>query len=68
MKNLDNLLEVKSDSLVDRVVSLIQAYAAIQNRKVTKSELEDLLKKDAYANLSEKDISTIIAKADIMDE
>ena len=59
---------MKSDSLVDRVISLIQAYAAIQNRKVTKSELEDLLRKDAYADLSEEDVSTIIAKADIMDE
>ena len=68
MKNLEQLHEIKSDSLVDRVVSLIQAYAAIQNRKVTKSELEDLLRKDAYADLSEEDVSTIIAKADIMDE
>ena len=68
MKNLEQLHEIKSDSLVDRVVSLIQAYAAIQNRKVTKSELEDLLRKDAYADLLEEDVSTIIAKADIMDE
>ena len=68
MKNLEQLHGIKSDSLVDRVVSLIQAYAAIQNRKVTKSELEDLLKKDAYADLLEEDVSTIIAKADIMDE
>lgn len=68
MKNLDNLLEVKSDSLVDRVISLIQAYAAIQGRKVTKSELEDLLRKDAYADLSKEDVSTIIAKTDIVDE
>lgn len=68
MKNLEQLHEIKSDSLVDRVVSLIQAYAAIQNRKVTKSELEDLLKKDAYANLSKEDVSTIMAKADIIED
>jgi hypothetical protein len=68
MKNLEQLHVVKGDSLVDRVISLIQAYATIQNRKVTKSELEDLLKKDAYANLSEEDISTIMAKADIIEE
>lgn len=68
MKNLEQLHEVKSDFLIDRVVSLIQAYAAIQNRKVTKSELEDLLRKDAYAGLSKEDVSTIMARADIMDE
>ena len=68
MKNLEQLHEVKGDSLVDRVISLIQAYATIQNKKVTKSELEDLLKKDAYADLSKEDISTIMAQADIMDE